>query len=210
MIIFFLNMFYHENFCANLWVVSYSCYIPQFIFVCYLIILQENLSCAIVLSSCIELLFCVLPDIYLAQPFCVRGQKHSFFTSDDWKVIIWKDEYKKVPIWNGLLGFKVWNPQLFLVASKHYKSLLLRCKSAAQKIVMYLEGTLLSSTTFPPQSPCKISLAPVGVSFILFFHDTCDIWRAFARNCEKKWKTKICCCWCFMLVNAPGSEVFLK
>ncbi len=153
--------------------------------------LAREFELCIVLSSCIELLFCVLLDIYLAQPFCVRGQKHSFFTSDDWKVIIWKDEYKKVPIWNGLLGFKVWNPQLFLVASKHYKYLLLRCKSAAQKIVMYLEGTLLSSTTFPPQSPCKISLAPVGVSFILFFHDTSDIWRAFARNCEEKWKTKI-------------------
>jgi hypothetical protein len=48
-----------------------------------------------------------LLDIHLAQQFCVWGQKHSFFTCDDWKVIIWKDKYKKVPIWNGLLGFKV-------------------------------------------------------------------------------------------------------
>jgi hypothetical protein len=61
--------------------------------------------CLIILHS--TSLFFVLLDIHLAQQFCVWGQKHSFFTCDDWKVIIWKDKYKKVPIWNGLLGFKV-------------------------------------------------------------------------------------------------------
>jgi len=146
-------MFYHENFCANLWVVLYSCYIPQLIFLCYLIILQENLSCALSYHLAFNFFFWYCLIFTLHNNFVFEDKNILFFTCDDWKVIIWKDEYKKVPIWNGLLGFKVWNPQLFLVASKQYKHLLLRCKAPAEKIVMYLEGTLLSSRTFPPQRP---------------------------------------------------------
>ncbi len=41
--------------------------------------LAREFELCIVLSSCIQLLFFVLLDIYLAQQFSVRGQKHSFF-----------------------------------------------------------------------------------------------------------------------------------
>jgi hypothetical protein len=89
--------------------------------------------------------------------------------------------------------------------------LLLRCKAAAQKIGMYLEGTLLSSTTFPPQSPCKISLVRVGVSFFLFFHDTVisggHLLGIVRKNEKQKSAAAGALCW---LMPLPGSEVFLK
>jgi hypothetical protein len=34
---------------------------------------------------------------------CWGGQKHSIFTHDNWKVMIWKDKYEKISTWNCLV-----------------------------------------------------------------------------------------------------------
>jgi hypothetical protein len=88
----YIVKFVEGNFLNKLCVVWYSCCISQFMFLCCLILILENIF---------EFIQCDMT--WIKYKFVLRGQNHLIFTCDNWKLMIRKSKYDYVLVWNHIL-----------------------------------------------------------------------------------------------------------